>query len=940
MRHITIILLTILLLSACGGPTVKRSTLRDLDINTSKESSGKTYVTPKSDDDIRKAYALYLKHASKDDKSRVDALSRLATLEFKLSEQILNNKNNDNNDAIEAADNKLYTAQLDRTIELLSTSLKDYPDEKSNDKTLYQLAKAYDQKGDFENTHETLEKLADNYPQSKYYIESQFRLAEDAFMAKKYTLSEDKYTEVIGSKKNNIFYEKSLYKRGWSRFKQEFYFEAVDDFLQVVKFNKFKNYENLSKTRKDLFNEYFRAIGLSFSYMGGAEALNDYFKANPNFKHLYYTYAHVSNIYVKEERKNDAVITLQYFAKHNSQSDHVPEALLNIISIWKQGGFASKMNIALESFYKKYHPNSKYWHKRKNVTQRIYKLVTRELRNHILTITASYHKKYQKTLTSADYSNAKRWYDNYLEHYSSTSKKDNIHYLYASLLIENNDYTNALKHYELAAYDANIIIDKTSAYESILLASKLSGLEKNSKKISILIKKLIHYSTLYSQQYPNDKRTNSIISHASEIAYKNEMFKETILLAELVAGNTLNSSTSKNINTIKAHSYFKIGQYEDAENVYRAVLKSDDASQRNSSAAIEGLAIAIYYQGKSANEKNEHYIAIQHYSRISRVSPTSSLAATGMYDAIALAMKNSLWTESIKHIKEFQRLYPRHKLSQDVTKKLTTAYLNSKQNIAAARELEKLANNNNDKDKEYRLTALWKAGELYEENKDYRSAIRSFEQYAKNFRRPFPQYVESMFKLVSLYKLNDDLTNVDLWQNNIIIADKKIPTSFRTDRTIFIASSAALHLARNSYTNFTNAKLILPLKKHLKKKKLAMQRTVNLYGRASSYNVAETATEATHSIADIYNEFGNALLQSQRPKHLNDDELEQYQILLEDQAFPFEEKAIEFYEINLRHVKDGIYDEWIQKSLIRLKDLFPVRYQREAKLDGYINVLH
>ncbi|NOX93366.1 MAG: tetratricopeptide repeat protein [Gammaproteobacteria bacterium] len=924
-------------MTACSSPSVKRSTLADLDINTAQETKNGAYPVSKSSDDIRKAYATYLKHASKNDKSRVDALGRLAALEFKLSEQILKNKNDQNSDAVEMADDNLYNAKLDRTIELLGTALRDYPDDKNNDKKLYQLAKAYDQKGDSKNTHATLKKLAKKHQKSKYYTESQFRLAENAFSNKKYSLAEDKYTEVIGSKKSSVFYEKSLYKRGWARFKQEFYFEAVDDFLQTVELNKFDEFQKLNDIKKDLFNEYFRAISLSFSYMGGAKSLDSYFKNNPDFKHLYYVYAHLSNLYIKEDRKNDAVLALQHFSKQNPESDYVPEALLKVIDIWKSGGFPSRMNTALESFYVIYHPDSKYWKTRKNIDQRIFKRVKNDLRQHILTITANYHEKYLKTHKVTDYSNTKRWYENYLAHYSSYSRKDNIHYLYASLLAENKNNTDALKHYELAAYDSNIIIDKNSAYESVLLASKLSASEKNNDDILFWVNKLIHFSTLYGQQYPNDKRTANIITHASELAYKNNMFKETIMLAEL-ATNSINSSMAIKINTIKAHSYFKLEQYEDSENIYRTILRDYDLIQKNDSSIIDGLALAIYYQGKSAHEKGEISTAIQHYSRIAQVAPTSEISATGMYDAISLAMQKDLWNKSIKHIKEFQRLYPHHKNAYDVAKKLTVAYLNSRQDIAAARELEKLADNK--QDKEYRLAALWKAGELYESNKDYQSAIRSFEKYARNFRRPFPQYMESMFKLVTLYELNDNPVKVNLWQNKIIQEDKKLSNSPGSDRTRFIASSAALYLARNSHVDFTNAKLRLPLKKSLKKKKNAMQRAVNLYGRASSYNVAETATEATHSIADIYNEFSIALLDSERPENLNNDELDQYQILLEDQAFPFEEKAIEFYEINLTYVKNDIYDEWIQKSHTQLKKLFPVRYQRKTKLDGYVNVLH
>jgi len=934
MRKTAILITLITLLSACGTSSVKRSTLAELDIRTTLEPTSSTHSTPKTGDDIRKAYATYLEHASKNDKSRVDALSRLATLEFKLSEQILKNKNEQNNDAIEMADDKLYNAKLDRTIELLSTALRDYPDDENNDKTLYQLAKAYDQKGDFENTHATLKKLTEKHQKSIYYIESQFRLAENAFSEKKYALAEDKYTEVVGSKENSIFYEKSLYKRGWSRFKQEFYFEAIDDFLHAIKLNKFDEFQKLSDAKKEQFNEYFRAIGLSFSYMKGAESLNYYFKDNPDFKHLYYIYAHLSNIYIKEERTNDAVTTLQFFAKHNPTSDYVPEALLKVIDIWQSGGFSSRMNAALEAFYATYQPGSQYWKKRKNKDQRIFRLVNNALREHILTITANYHKNYLQTRKSSDYSNAARWYENYLKHYSSYSKKDNIHYLYASLLSENKNYTGALKYYELAAYDSDIIINKNSAYEAILLVSKLLDSGENTLSWR---NKLIHFSTLYGQQYPNDKQTANIIAHASEMAYKNNMFRETILLTELTT-NSISHTMAIKINTIRAHSYFHLKQYADAENIYSSILRDYDLVKKNDSSIVGNLALAIYSQGKSAHEKNEVNTAIQHYVRIAQVAPTSPIAATGMYDAISLAMKKNLWDKSIKHIKEFQRLFPHHKKSYDVAKSLTVAYLNSKQDIAAAKELEKLADNQ--QDKEYRLAALWKAGELYESNKDYPSAIRSFEKYAKNFRRPFPQYMESMFKLVTLYTLNNNPTKINLWQNTIIQEDKKSSHSLGTDRTRFIASSAALYLARNSHINFTKIKLILPLKKSLGKKKIAMQRAVNLYGKASSYNVAETATEATHSIADIYNEFSIALLKSERPKNLNDDELEQYQILLEDQAFPFEEKAIEFYEVNLTYVKNDIYDQWIKKSHSQLKKLFPARYQRDSKLDGYINVLH
>ena len=57
-------------------------------------------------------------------------------------------------------------------------------------------------------------------------------------------------------------------------------------------------------------------------------------------------------------------------------------------------------------------------------------------------------------------------------------------------------------------------------------------------------------------------------------------------------------------------------------------------------------------------------------------------------------------------------------------------------------------------------------------------------------------------------------------------------------------------------------------------------------------------------------------------------ELEQYDILLEEQAYPFEEKALEVYAINRDKVRDDIYDEWIAKSFEALAEMNPTVYRR------------
>ena len=937
MKNIrALLIITIVFLSACSSTENKRATLRDIDVVNKKQNQQKVFIKPKSKVDIRKAYADYLKFASKDDNSRLDAINRLAELEFELSSKLQQENENLKTDKNEELDDTLYNERLEKTIELLSTSLKDYPKAKGNDKILYQLAKAYDHKGDNDNSEKTLLKLVGKYPKSSYYIESQFRIAEILFSKRNYVKAEDTYTDIIGSRKNNIFYEKSLFKRGWARFKQEYYLEAVDDYLEAVNYHNFDDYNELKKSQLGQFNEYFRAIGLSFSYLGGAEPLNEYFKTNPSFRYIYYSYSHVSDIYLKQQRYSDAVDTLKFFIINNKNSKNIPTSHLQIVNIWKKGGFAKKAIEEIDKLYNKYHPNSKYW-LNKNASGKIYKNVSAELKENILLASSYYHKMYLEKPKRKYFVQANKWYERYLKNYKSYARKDNIYYQYASLLSKNNQYSSALKLYELAAYDGEIILNKKAAYATIVLSDKIYKNKKTGSYRKNILNKHIKYATLYTQLYSNSKRSPQIILHAAELAFQTKQFKKAIELAESVP-DSIRSATSTKANIIKAHAYFNSEEYGNAEAAYFSVLSTGHLGEKIKQKLTDKLALSIYKQAEISSNKGEINEAIEHFVRISSIAPSSSISATGFYDAIALSMKHKLWNISIQNIKNFQQLYPNNKYRRDITRKLSVAYLNSNQGIKAAREFEKISGFENNK--EIKIAALWQAAELYEAKNDLQAAIRSYEKYTVKYKKPFPQYMESMNKLTELYSKTYNKKKITYWHKAIIKADKKTISKYKTDRTRYITSSASLNLAKNEHIKFNRQKLIIPLKLTLRKKKYAMQKAVKYYGQASKYGIAETATESTHAIADIYKTFSKDLLASQKPKGLNADELEQYIILLEDKAFPFEDKAIEFYEANMSHIKDGVYDKWVKQSHVQLRKLFPTRYKRTAKLDRYINELH
>ncbi len=925
--------LSVFALISCSAPVVKRTTLGDIDYVGKKKDTSSVLLAPKSQDDIRRAYLEYLKHVSKEDKSRVDALHRLAQLEFKLSDA---RSRDAHSEATGNSKDELYNASIDRSIELLQTLLRDHPGAENTDKTLYQLARAYGQRGLFDKSLETLAQLVGRYPKSPHYVESQFRLAEHAFIGNNYSKAEDIYTDILVSRNNGLFREKSRYKRGWARFKQNYYHEAIDDFIEVINMNDFDDLAKSSDTVKSNFEEYFRALGLSFTYMGGHQSLTQYFRENQKFKYIHQVYFRVSDAYLEQQRYADAAKTLEQFNKDYPQSGRLPESDLKIIDIWVASGFSANFIRSLDDFYEAYHPQSKYWSNRE-ANQAVRAQVTASLKNFIVLASAQYHREYRSSKKETDFSRAKLWYERYLKDFQPYSRKDNIHFLYAELLSQHNNYAEALTHYETAAYDGAIIVNKDAAYATILMTAKLHQKPGDGKQQQEYLKKLVNYSHLYVQLYPGDARSMAAMTRAAEEAYREGMFKQSVDLAELYSDIPYTEATYS-IHSIKAHSYFKLERYQDAETAYQALLQHYKPDRKTRVQLYDNLAFSIYNQATIAKARNNSAEALRHYIRMSEAAPASDIAATGLYEAITLTFDNKQWSETVKHIGKFQQLYPSHKLSNDVSKKLSVAYLNTNQDVAAASELIKISRT--DQNIDYKIAALWKAAGLYESRKDYPAAIRAYEEYAATYQRPYPQYMESMQRLSELHGLAQNEPRASQWRNTILDADRRTPSDLKTDRTNYISSMAALHLARLVHKQYSSIKLVLPLNRSLGHKKEALQKALNLYGRASSYGIPDSATEATYAIADIYHSFSKSLLDSERPRNLNAAELEQYKILLEDQAFPFEDNAIKFYEKNLSHYKQGISNDWVQKSFGQLKLLYPARYNRNAMLEPYINVLH
>jgi Flp pilus assembly protein TadD len=118
-----------------------------------------------------------------------------------------------------------------------------------------------------------------------------------------------------------------------------------------------------------------------------------------------------------------------------------------------------------------------------------------------------------------------------------------------------------------------------------------------------------------------------------------------------------------------------------------------------------------------------------------------------------------------------------------------------------------------------------------------------------------------------------------------------------------------------------------------------MDTALSEFEKLVDYEVGEVTAGATFYMAEVYFDFSRSMLESERPTDLDAAGLAEYEEVIESEAFPFEERAIEVHEKNLELITAGVYNAWVEKSFGRLADLVPGRYAKPEESAGFLGAL-
>ncbi|MDA1076330.1 MAG: tetratricopeptide repeat protein, partial [Proteobacteria bacterium] len=440
--------------------------------------------------------------------------------------------------------------------------------------------------------------------------------------------------------------------------------------------------------------------------------------------------------------------------------------------------------------------------------------------------------------------------------------------------------------------------------------------------------------------FMNDPRAATVQTDAASSLFAHDRFSEAVVLAEEIPQIWTDAEPSLVASSLKitGHSRFELGQFHQAESAYKTLLDTGVLTDSSEVDSInERLMASIYKQAEATEALGEVDAAIGHFLRIAEVNAGSTLAQQGLFDAVAVLESQDRLAAAALLLDRFRDSYPDHLLGNDAPIRLASMYERSEQWPLAAQELLIIAET--DVQPELKAQSLYRAAEIYLQLDDVDLALEHFRTYAHTYPAPAEVALEAMNHMDLLYQRVDDQEKRRFWLNRKIALHKEMGRG-ATQRATYLAAEAQFVFAEDERNAFEAIALTNPLKKSLKTKQTALKRTLSAYEKATDYKVETFSTASTYRIANLYSNLASAVMASERPQKLSALEMEQYEILLEEQAFPFEEQAIELHEINMRRSWEGVYDEWVQLSFTALRHLMPARFDKDETEVAYVRSIH
>jgi len=778
-----------------------------------------------------------------------------------------------------------------------------YSYKKEGDAIYYALGYALYEQGERDEAIKVFEDLLTNFSKSAYLPEVNFRIGEFYFETGQMGEAMESYIRVLSFQKS-VFYDKALYKLGWVYYKSDEFRKAADTFMSLID----RTWEGEIKGG-GLLEETLSCLIMSLGHFDNMEQVAEYVQYKGLRRYTSLVLNKLGEAFVQQTRYEAAIYIYKSFIEIFPDNSDIPFIYEKIAILYE---FIGDRESALNTkwvFVNQYNSTTAWYRKSyPHGSDKIDSLISKT----IPYVSRIYHDSGKNESDLNKLKLAIKGYRLYLSLFPNSPECKEMNLLLAEALFTVKAYHEAGQEYERAA----------RLYP------------EGSKRGEIAYSAILSYAVVFNEA--DEKRGETIkdavrvlTAYRKDISLSGVLEKSLYMISDMYARTGAFNWARENLMPLtkgkeSISAYKKIAEFylaedrlNEAEEIYSKLI-----SQSKEPELRETLAMLRFRIGEGYLKMRRLNEAAEKFNQAFTVYPGSAVGEGALMKLGYIHIQTGNIKELKRVVESISKSYPNStvgvsllleagkKLEKGEPLKAAMLYEEASLLVTDLKDLQRF---------------IFVAGILYEKNREYNKASDLFKRYLEYKLIPQDKEIEAQYRLgYSQLKLGRKKEGMETL-NRLIELKGNINNQFITRTELLLLGER-----QNIYMD---VKLTHPFEDTLKRKSELLNNLLKDYSSIAKLGISELLPEIFFSMGIALENFRDSILQSEKPAGLTKEEMEEYNFLLEEKAYPYDEQAVKVYESCMQISREyKIYNEWMQKNLDRLEALRPALYKREFTL--------
>ena len=818
-----------------------------------------------------------------------------------------------------------------------------------------------------------LRALIKNYPNSKFLADAYMEIGEDHFMKREFDKAIETFNEVL--KRPNHLHNYALYKISWCYYNQGKYRIAKEVMQRVVESSKGV------KGEIELRNEALRDLVVIYSDLGLYQEAEQYFTSIGEPEYAIKVLEKLSDIYFDQSRYELATATITLLLQKAPDKAEAPKYHSKLIDCHERSQNQVSALKEMTNFLSTYEPGSHWYSINTDTDAREYADTRSEV--YARFIATRYHEESQK-YEKIDAKKAEKFallamgfYEKYFERFSNHPNAYNLRMVYAELLFQTKRFDKAAEQYGLV-FQAN----PKGKYANKALTGQIDALSKieadNYEKVEkIAMEKkgkeilpfpdttvaLIKANDNYVKLFPADPKSPEVYYQRARLYYNYNHFTEAERAFQDVVAKYPNSNAANQSRHLILDIYNINKDWDKLEKTATAYLQVKSfATEENQALMLDLIQGAIFQRAKQKEDQKQFLEAAKIYESLTVRYPKSKYADKALFNAAMNYISADDSENAMTTSQKFLAQYPNSDLAPKLMLSMA-GYFDEKFDFQNAAKFYELYANKEPKNT-LAPDALFNAA-LYQENlKIYASALKNYDRYLElypsNKDAPVVFFsrgliYEKMGQLSNAYKVFDDYlkrfgsktaTGVEATYRMGKIEERlgkaeamnTYGLAVRRSKRLGTGPQAGSHYAAKAmfetteptFKEYQSIKLAMPernLARAISRKAALLKQLKDMYVEVINLGDPEMAVASLYYLGLAYQDFSQSLFRAPVPPSLSPEEVQMYQVELQNRAMPIEQQAIDAFEKALKKGYElDIFGEYTRKSYDQLSQYKPSLY--------------